>query len=65
MVIPTPPEKDEACSEPTENSVPSVDNVAKGADKLKKKPKMTDAEVLENLSKNPFLFYVYIFIDFT
>lgn len=49
VVIPTPPEKDEACSEPTENSVPSVDNVAKGADKLKKKPKMTDAEVLENL----------------
>ncbi|XP_077307500.1 serine/threonine-protein kinase PAK 1 isoform X2 [Lithobates pipiens] len=49
VVVPTPPAKEEACSEPTENSMPSVDNVTKGAEKLKKKPKMTDAEVLENL----------------
>lgn len=61
MVVPTPPAKDEACSEPTENSMPSVDNAAKGADRLKKKPKMTDEEVLENLSKNLFILRLHFY----
>ncbi|KAM5181805.1 serine/threonine-protein kinase PAK 1 [Mantella aurantiaca] len=52
VVIPEPALKDEAHSEPsepTENSTSSVDNGAKGSDRMKKKPKMTDEEILEKL----------------
>ncbi|XP_072257487.1 serine/threonine-protein kinase PAK 1 [Pyxicephalus adspersus] len=50
VVVPPPQVKDEApAAEAAENSATSVDNAAKSTERLKRKPKMTDEEILEKL----------------
>ncbi|XP_075054698.1 serine/threonine-protein kinase PAK 1 isoform X2 [Mixophyes fleayi] len=52
VILPTPPVKDEPTplpSEPSENSASPLEAMAKNAEKAKKKPKMSDEEILEKL----------------